>query len=144
MNLYGGPIEQNFGEDYIKRGRRDDLDSVSSTAAKNHGKKPDKGEFTLSDDQIQELREKYNLIFMTSEEEEALLQDLIFMGILTKEDCGCYTRTGGNLFESLTKQVGADIKRLYQMAIAGRYGDSHIDRIRRQQKILDIIEQLNG
>lgn len=141
MNLYGGPIEQNFSEDYIKRGRRDD--SASSSAAKNQGKKLDKGEFTLSNVQIQELREKYNLIFMTSQEEEALLQDLIFMGILSKEDCGCYTRTGGNLFESLTKQVGADIKRLYQMAIAGRYCDTHIDRIRRQQKILEILEQLN-
>ncbi len=143
MNMYGGPIEQNFNEDVIKRGKHNEADSVSFSAAKNHGKKQDKGEFTLSDNQVWELKGKYNLIFMTSEEEEALLQDLILMGILTKEDCSCYTRTGGNLFESLTKQIGADIKRLYQMAITGRHGDSHIERIRRQQKILDILEQLN-
>ena len=144
MNLYGGPIEQNFSEDYVKRRKHNELDSVSPSAAKNLGKKLDKGEFALSDEQIQELRGKYNLIFMTSEEEEALLQDLIFMGVLTKEDRDSYTRTGGNLFDSLTKQVGADVKRLYQMAIAGRYSDAHIDRIRRQQKILDILELLNN
>lgn len=105
-------------------------------------KKPDMGDIMLSDDQLQDLKEKYDFRYMTCEEEETLLQDLHKLGILTNEDCSSFVKSNGNIFEVLNKQVSADINLLYQMAIAGRYSDSHIEHIRSQQKILDVLEQL--
>lgn len=97
----------------------------------------------LSDDQIHDLKEKYNLNYMTCEEEETLLQDLNKWGILTNEDCGAFVKTGGNIFDTMTRQVSADINLLYQMAIAGRHSDTHIAHMRSQQKILNVLSQLD-
>jgi len=105
-------------------------------------RKPDPGDVLLSDDQIRELKGKYDLNDMTFEEEETFMQDLNRMGILSREDCGSYVRSGGNIFESLTKQVNSDINLLYQMAIAGRYSNQHIEHIKSRHKILDVLEQL--
>ena len=79
---------------------------------------------------------------MTCEEEETLLQDLNKMGVLTNEDCGAFVKTGGNIFEDLTRQISANINQMYQMAIAGRDSNTHIEHIRSQQKLLDVLEQL--
>ncbi len=127
--------------------RRNPYDNPEQEAAqqsqtKKLMKKPDMGDILLSDDQLQELKGKYNLNYMTCEEEGTLLQDLNKMGILTNEDCGAFVKSGGNIFDSLNRQISADINLLYQMAIAGRYGNSHIEHIRSQQKILDVLEQL--
>lgn len=105
-------------------------------------RKPDLGDILLSDDQIRQLKGKYDLNDMTFEEEETFMRDLNKMGILSKEDCGSYVKSGGNIHESLTRRVSADINLLYQMAIAGRYSNQHIENIRSQQKILDVVEQL--
>lgn len=138
MNLYGGPIEQNFSDDLNKRKKNE---AETSASSKSNGKK-DKGEFALTDDQTRELKDKYNFTYLSCEEETAFLQDLIRMGILTKADCDSYTITGGNLFDALTKQVNAYIRQLYQLAIAGRDSDSLVEKIRSLQKILDVLEQM--
>jgi hypothetical protein len=79
---------------------------------------------------------------MTCEEEETLLDDLNKMGVLTNEDCGCYTITGGNIYESVNRQVSSNINLLYRMAIAGKYCNRHVEHIRSQQKLLNVLEQL--
>lgn len=117
-------------------------EAVQQNPAKKLVKKPDLGDIILSDGQLQELKGKYNFKYMTCEEEETLLQDLNKMGILTHEDCGAFVTSSGNIIDVLTRQVSADINLLYQMAIAGRYSNSHIEHIRSQQKILDVLEQL--
>ncbi len=117
-------------------------EAAQQSQAKKLVKKPDMGDIILSDDQLQELKEKYNLKYMTCEEEGTLLRDLHKMGVLTNEECGAYELSGGNIFESLNRQVSVGINLLYQMAIAGRYSSAHIDHIRSQQKILDVLEQL--
>lgn len=99
-------------------------------------------EITLTREQIHQLKDKFNLLHMTCDEEELLLKDLNEMGILSNEECGSYLKSGGNILESLTKQISADINLLYQMAIAGRYSGLHIEHIKSQQKILGILEQL--
>ena len=71
-----------------------------------------------------------------------LLQDLNKMGALTNADCGAFVKTDGNIYEALTRQISADINLLYQMAIAGRESNSHIEHIRSQQKLLEVLEQL--
>jgi hypothetical protein len=117
-------------------------EAVQQSPAKKIVRKPDMGDILLSNDQVQELKEKYNIKYMTCDEEETLLQDLNKMGVLTNEDCAAFVISDGNIFDSLTKQVSSDINLLYKMAIAGRYSDSHIEHIRSQQKILDVLEQL--
>ena len=117
-------------------------EAAQQSPAKKLVKKPDLDDIILSKDQLQELKGKYNINYMTHEEEGTLLQDLNKMGVLTNEDCGAYVISGGNIFDSLNRQVSADIKLLYQMAIAGRYSNSHIKHIRSQQKILSVLEQL--
>lgn len=117
-------------------------EAAQQNPAKKLVKRPDMGDIILSYDQIQELKEKYNFTYMTCEEEETLLQDLNKMGILTNEDCGAFVTSNGNIFDVLTRQISTDINLLYQMAIAGRYSNSHIEHIRSQQKLLDVLEQL--
>lgn len=102
----------------------------------------DQAAAVLSKDQIRQIKNKYNLIDLSSEEEETLMQDLSRMGILMEEDWYCCSRSGGNIFESLKKQVSADINLLYKMAITGRYSRLHIENIKSQQKVLNVLEQL--
>ena len=139
MNLYGGPIDRSFDEG---KNRKNSEPETGSHAAKYNLRKPDMAENTLTEEQVRQLKGKYDFAFMTCEEEETLLQDLNKMGILTKEDCGSYTISGGNIFESLNRQVSSDINLLYRMAIAGRYCNRHIEHIRSQQKLLNVLEQL--
>ncbi|MDD3168329.1 MAG: hypothetical protein PHC91_02550 [Eubacteriales bacterium] len=143
MNLYGGPIEQSFNEEYNRRRKNGDPEFVSR-GAKSHARKQEKGEFALTEDQIRDVRDKYDLTCMSEEEEEAFLQHLIKTGILTKADGDSYIRTGGNLFEACTKQINVKIRRLYQMAIAGKESDSHVEQIRSLQKILTVLEQVKN
>ena len=96
----------------------------------------------LTQDQIRKLNGRYELTDLTCEEEESLIQDLIGMDILTVDDGCSYTKSGGNVIESLTRQLSVNINLLYQMAIAGRYSSLHIEIIKSQQKILDVLEQL--
>jgi hypothetical protein len=117
-------------------------EAARQNPAKRLVKKPDMGDAFLSDGQIRELKERYNLNCMTCEEEETLLQDLNKMGILTNEDCGAFVKSGGNILEALTRQISANINLLYQKAIAGRDGNSHVEHIRSQQKLLDVLEQI--
>lgn len=117
-------------------------EAARQNPAKRLVRKPDTDDAVLSDGQIRELKERYNLNYMTCEEEETLLQDLNKMGVLTGEDCGAFVKSGGNIFETLTRQISADINLLYQMAIAGRESNSHIEHIRSQQKLLDVLEQI--
>jgi hypothetical protein len=117
-------------------------EAAKQSPAKKLVKKPDMGDILLSDSQIRELKGKYNIKYMTCEEEEALMEDLCRMGILTNEDCGAFVKSDGSIFDILSRQISADINLLYKMAIAGRYSDSHIEHIRSQQKILDVLEQL--
>lgn len=105
-------------------------------------RKPDTGDMALSRDQIMELKERYNFKCMTCEQEETLLRDLGKMGVLTKEECGAFLKSDGNIFDELRRQFSADINLLYQMAISGRYSGNHIEHLRRQQKVLNVIEQL--
>ncbi len=140
MNMYGGPIDLYYEEE--KSSKNSDPGSSLSSAARFNVRKPDMGENTLTEEQILQLKGKYNLAYMTCEEEVTLLQDLNQMGILTKEECGAYAVSEGNIFESLTRQVSKDINLLYQMAIAGRYSNQHIEHIKSHQKLLDVLEQL--
>lgn len=141
MNLYGGPIDRLHNAEGQSR-KNPEPETSSSYAAKYNVKKPDMEASTLTEEQVQQLKDKYNLTYMTCEEEEILLQDLNEMGILTKEDCSAYTVSGGNIFESLNRQVSADINLLYRMAISGKYCNRHIEHIRSQQKFLYVLEQL--
>lgn len=138
MDLYGGPIEQNFskGMNHSKKNH----DAEVSAPPKGNSK----GECALTEGQIRELKGKFNLTYLSCEEEEALMQDLIRMGILTKADGDSYTRTGGNLIDALTKQINASIRQLYQLAIAGRDSDALVEQIRSLQKILDVSQLLRN
>lgn len=98
----------------------------------------------LSEAQIKKLKGKYNFQNMTPAEEEGFLRELYDMGILTQEDCNCYSKAGGNIVETLTNRVSTDINLLYRMAIAGRHSDSHIENIKREQRILGVLEQLTA
>ena len=64
------------------------------------------------------------------------------MGVLSKEECTTVLQSAGNIHEELTRQFSSDINLLYKMAIAGRYSMPHIERLQRQQKILNILDQL--
>lgn len=139
MNMYEEPIGQNRNnEDAFTKLRNIERNEEAIMKRNNNSET----EPSLTREQIHQLKDKYDLFHMTCEEEEILMKDLIEMGILTKEECGSCLKSGGNIFESLTKQVSADINLLYQMAIAGRYSGLHIEHIKSQQKILDILEQL--
>jgi hypothetical protein len=105
-------------------------------------RRPYLGDAALTENQIHELKAKYNIRNMTSEEEETLLQDLKKMGVLTKEECGSFFRSAGNILETMSRQFSADINLLYKMAIAGRYSILHIEHLQHQQKILNVLEQL--
>ncbi len=127
---------------YEKVRKKKAVDEPAREEEYRFAKKPEGIERVLSADQLDELRGKYNLRNMTFEEEEQFMQDLIEMGILSEEDCSSFTKVAGNIFDALTRQVSADINLLYQMAIAGRYSSLHIEHIRSQQKLLDVLEQL--
>lgn len=140
MDNYIRDMRNSDAFEKVRRKRA--IDEPSREEEYRFAKKPEGMECVLSDDQLDELRGKYNLRNMTFEEEEQFMQDLIEMGILSKEDCGSFTKVAGNIFDALTRQVSADINLLYQMAIAGRYSSLHIEHIRSQQKLLDVLEQL--
>jgi hypothetical protein len=120
------------------------MDSImdSSTLIKDLIRKPNMSDSTLTENQIRELRSKYNLRQMTCEEEETLLQDLRRMGVLSKDECTTFLQSAGNILEELTSQFSSDINLLYKMAIAGRYSMLHIEHLQRQQKILNVLDQL--
>lgn len=140
MNLYGGPIEQNFNEDYNRRKNSDPESTARS--AKNHAKKQEKWDPALAEDQIRHIRDNYDLICMSEEQEEAFLQDLIKMGILSKRECDAYAKNGGNLFEEVSNQINLNIRRLYQLAIAGKDSDFQVEQIRSLQKMFNVLEQV--
>ena len=143
MSMYGGPIEEYFGgNDYAKGNRSSDGEAYPSVSPNKFAVRRLDRENALSSGQIMELRSRYDLNYMTCEAQENLLDELCRMGMLTKEDSVAYMVSDGNILESLTRQVGDDIKLLYKMAITGRYSSSHIEHIRSQQKILDLLEQL--
>ncbi len=143
MNMYGGPIEEYFDENDYERGNRSsDRDVYPSVSSNKFASRRFDKENALSSERIMELRDRYDLNYMTCEAQENLLDELCRMGMLTKEDCEAYMISEGNLLESLARQVAVDIKMLYKMAIAGRYSSTHIKHIRSQQKILDLLEQL--
>lgn len=133
-------LKNSYAFERVKKKR--DAEALSPDEDRRSAKKPDSVDYVLTDDQLDRLKGKYNLKNMTFEEEEQFLQDLNEMGILSKEDCGSFTKVTGNIFDALTRQVSADINLLYQMAIAGKYSSLHIEHIRSQQKLLDILEQL--
>ncbi len=139
MNRYDEPSGQNRNNEDAFTKLRNIERNEEAIMKRNHNSETGT---SLTREQIEQLNDKYDLLHMTCEEEELFMKDLNEMGILTKEDCGSYLISEGNIFESLTKQVGADINLLYQMAIAGRYSSLHIEHIKSQQKILDILEQL--
>jgi len=139
MNTYGEPIGQNSNnEDAFTKLRNKER---NEEAIMKRNKNSERGT-SLTSEQIRELKDKYDLLYMTCEEEQMFMKDLNEMGILTKGECGSYLKSGGNIFESLTKQISADINLLYQMAIADRYSGLHLEHIKSQQKLLDILEQL--
>jgi len=139
MNRNDEPTEQNRnGEDAFTKLRNIERNEEELLRRNNNSE----AEITLIREQIEELNEKYDLLNMTCEEQEMLMMDLNEIGILTKEECGSYLISEGNIFESLTKQVGSDINLLYQMAIAGRDDGLHIEHLKCQQKILRILKQL--
>jgi len=105
-------------------------------------RKPYLGDAALTEHQVHELKTKYNIKNMTCEEEETLLQDLKKMGVLTKEECGSFFRSAGNILEELTRQFSSNINLLYKMAIAGKYSVLHIEHLQHQQKVLNVLEQL--
>jgi hypothetical protein len=140
MNNYIRDMRNSDAFEKVRK--KQDTGEPSPEGEYRFAKKPEGVDYVLSDDQLDELRGKYNLKNMTFEEEERFMQDLNEMGILSKEDCGSFTKVAGNIFDVLTRQVSADINLLYQMAIAGRYSSLHIEHIRSQQKLLDILEQL--
>jgi len=139
MNMYEEPIGQNRNNDDAFTKLRNIERNEEAIMKRNNNSETG---ISLTREQIHQLKDKYDLLHMTCEEEEMFMKDLNEMGILTKKECGSYLKSEGNIFESLTKQVRADIYLLYQMAIAGRYSSLHIEHIKSQQKILDILEQL--
>ncbi len=142
MNLYGGPIEEYFNENEHVKGNGKASSEMHPTAASKCAMRKQDRENALPYEQIMELRSRYDLSYMTCEEQESLLDELCRMGALTKEDCASYMPSDGNISEALTQQFNADIKLLYKMSIAGRYSNSHMEHIKSQQKILDLLEQL--
>lgn len=96
----------------------------------------------ISIDQIRDLKKKYNLRQMTSEQGGTLIQDLQGMGALNTDDFDECLSTSGNILEVINRQFSADITRLYRMAIAGKYCTRHIERLQREQKLLNLLEQL--
>jgi hypothetical protein len=140
MDNYIRDMKNNDALEKVRKKR--DIDEPSQEEDYRFVKRPEGVDYALSDDELDQLRGKYNLQNMTFEEEEQFMQDLNEMGILSKEDCGSFTKVAGNIFDALTRQVSADINLLYQMAIAGRYSSLHIEHIRSQQKLLDVLEQL--
>ena len=127
--------EKNYASDRKK-------ERNASTPITELIRKPNLGDAALTEHQIRELKGKYNIKNMTCEEEETLLQDLKKMGVLTKEECGSFFRSAGNILEELTRQFSADINLLYRMAIAGKYSLLHIEHLQRQQKMIIVLEQL--
>ena len=139
MNKYDESMGQNRNSEDAFTKLRNIERNEEELLRRNHNSEM---EITLSREQINQLNEKYDLLHMTFEEEEQLMKDLNEIGILTKEECGSYLISEGNIFESLTKQVNSDVNLLYQMAIAGRDDVLHIEHMKCQQKILGILEQL--
>ena len=143
MNMGLPAFELNYGSGtYTRRNKNTEPAPVPSSAGRLSAVKSEFAVCVLTEDQIRKINGRYQLPDLTCEEEELLIQDLIGMDILTEDDGCSYTKSGGNVLESLTKQIGANINLLYQMAIAGRYSNLHIEIIKSQQKILDVLEQL--
>jgi hypothetical protein len=143
MDVYETLYEQNMRYNEAQKNKKNqEQEEAPPSSATRKARRLDSGESLLSEFQIQQLRGKYNLRNMTYEEEEMFLLDLTELGALTKEDCGSFFKTEGNIFDALTKQINSDINLLYQMAIAGRSGSQHIEHIKSQQKLLDVLELL--
>jgi hypothetical protein len=117
-------------------------ETVSTTPVSELIRKPNGNNVPLTEKQILELKNKYNLTYMTCEEEETLLQDLKKMGVLSKGECGTFLSSSGNILEELTRQFSSDINQLYRMSIAGKYSILHIENLQREQKIINVLEQL--
>ena len=141
MNRYDDPIGQNRNSEDAFTKLRNIERNEEELLRRNQNSEV---ETALTGEQIDQLNEKYDLLHMTCEEQELLIKELNEIGILTKEDCGAFSVTGENIFESLKKQVSSNINLLYQMAIAGRDSKLPIEHIKGQQKILDILEQLQA
>jgi|GEM_PF-2375003 len=135
--------ELNYGsDDYMERGSNAERELASLYPKRFDEARAGFATSLLTRDQIRKINRKYKLTDLTCEEEEMLIQDLIEMGVLTEDDGCSYTKSGGNILESLTKQFGANIHLLYQMTITGRYSNLHIEIIKSQQKILNVLDQL--
>lgn len=139
MNRYDEPMGQNRNSEDAFTKLRNIERNEEELLRRNHNSEV---EATLTEEQIEQLKEKYDLLHMTCEEQELLMKELYGIGILTKEECATFSVTGENIFESLKKQVSSNINLLYQMAIAGRDSGLPIEHIKCQQKILGILEQL--
>ncbi|HWQ79853.1 MAG TPA: hypothetical protein VN381_13590 [Anaerovoracaceae bacterium] len=144
MNMAISASELRYGSDaYSRKNKNKNTEpAVSSPVVHLSAVRSEFSVTVITKDQIRRLNSRYKLTDMTCEEEESLIQDLIGMDILTVDDGCSYTKSGGNVLESLTKQLSANINLLYQMAIAGRFSNLHIEIIKSQQKIMDILEQL--
>lgn len=129
-------------DDYMGTNQDMERETISFSPGRFDVLKDEFAAGVLTKNQIRKLNKRYNLTDMTCEEEEMLIQDLIEMGVLTEDDGCSYTKSGGDVVESLTRQIGANVNLLYQMAITGRYSNLHIEIIRSQQKILNIMDQL--
>lgn len=141
MNRYVDPSGQNKNSEDAFTKLRNIERNEEEQLRRNHNSEM---ETTLSEEQIDLLKEKYDLLHMTCEEQELLMKELNEIGILTKEECRAFSATGENIFVSLKEQVSSNINLLYQMAIAGRDSKLPIEHIKGQQKILDILEQLQA
>jgi hypothetical protein len=144
MDSYEARYERDLrNNDVIERSKkRKEAEEALLSGDTKKIKRPDLIDSLLTEDQALDLREKYSLICMTCEEELSLIQDLRNMGILTNDDCEKYIISGGNIISSLKKKIGEDINLLYKIAISGRDDTLHIEHIRSQQKLLDVLEQL--
>lgn len=144
MDLYGDRYERDLkNNDAFERSRkRREAEDAMQSGSQKRINRPEMEESLLTDSQVRQLRDKYNLVNMNCEEEFLLLEDLQAMGFLTKEDCETYSMTGGNILVSLKKKIGDDINLLYKMAISGRDDTLHIEHIRSQQKLLNVLEQV--
>lgn len=143
MDMGTAAFELSYRSDaYLRKNRNIEPAVFPSSAGRFSELKSDFKASVLTKDQIIKINSRYKLADLTCEEEESLIQDLIDMNILTVDDGCSYTKSGGNVLESLTKQLSANINLLYQMAIAGRYSNLHIEIIKSQQKIIDVMEQL--
>jgi hypothetical protein len=143
MDMGTAAFELSYGNDkYLRWAKNTEPTAVPSFVGRLGAERSDFIPCNLSQDQVRKLSSRYDLADLTCEEEESLIQDLIDMDILTVDDGCSYTKSGGDVMESLTRQISVNINLLYQAAIAGRYSSLQIEIIKSQQKILDVLEQV--